>query len=499
MVEYFASQGINTYLNPITQDGALIHSLNMVSFPYGAKSKRPGYSAFLGTPDNAQVNSLFAFPRQDGTSLFLYRASGSILYYSQQGTGPWTPAIGAGTADHGGTIANGSHVGKAILNDTMIVGDGAGSTRHTTTGTSFVDTTLAPVANYFAQYQNAIYAAGSASTLFKSSDNDATNWSTGGTSNSTSLTVPDEGKLAQIFVSADKLIATKNRGKMFSWDGYNLSDLATRYGPSSPWSIADIEDFRIFITQFGAFGFDRANNIQILSLPIWRYFYNVQNTQIPSANFPTIPAAAHLYDYFAAVGTITDDFTQRQVSNAIINYNLQKNEWLLWQFNDFPTALTSYFDANNKRQLIFGNSSGQVFQLDPTKTTDNGAVINTELVFLFDYATSQQTMSQSAVKVLPAASFEKKWNWIRLFFNPGCEVNIQGAFSNGFTYQHLNWFDIVDNSQNPNQNASDGICEFRFPQDSRSRLLFLRIYESSPNSQWTYYGCSIDADIMHIS
>lgn len=494
MLEYLNIHGINTYLNPVTSDmdGQLLSATNVISYPYGGKSKRPGYSTFLGTFDGAQVNSLLAFPMQDGTTLWLYRASGSQLSYSQQGTGAWTLAAN-------GTITNGNHFGAAVLNNTFIGGDGAGSTRHTTDGTTFTNTSNAPISNYFAQYQDAIYASGTTSTLFFSTAGDATNWSVGGTSTASSLIVPDEGKLSQIFVTADKLIATKNRGKMFQWDGNALVDLSTRYGPSSPWSIADIEDYRFYVNQFGHFGFDRANNIQLLSNPIQNLFYNRNNTGIAGTTFPTIPAACHIYDYFASIGTVQDSFTGRGVNNAILNYNYQKNEYLLWQFYDFPTAWLSYFDTNNKRQLIFGNASGQCFQLDPTKASDNGSPIQTEMVYIFSYALQSQQFSQTSASAASGVTYQKKWDWITLYFNPGDEVNIQYAFADTLTYQHLKWSEAIslNNRNGDYYQVSDGVVEIRFPRTDnnppRSRFLFLRIYDNSESSQWTYYGCRIEA------
>src|SRR5258706_16404146 len=88
--QYFNIGGVQTYTNPLPQDGQLIHAVNVVSFPYGAKTKRSGYSTFLGTADGSQVNSLIDYHQQDGTTFNLMRASGSSLYSSQQGTGAWT-------------------------------------------------------------------------------------------------------------------------------------------------------------------------------------------------------------------------------------------------------------------------------------------------------------------------------------------------------------------------------------------------------------------------
>lgn len=466
--QYFSSEGINTYTNPLLQDGGLIHAVNVTSFPYGAKTKRSGYSTFLGTADGAQVNSLFAFPNiaNNGTTVNLFRASGSALYHSVQGTGAWA-------LSGNGTISNGAHFGHAILGNTLIGGDGVGSTRHTTNGTSFTDTTLAPVAEFFEEYQRRIYAAGTTSTLFYSTSNDATNWNTSGTSDSSSLEIPGAGKLGKIFKSADKLVTTKNSGLMHKWDGLSLIDMATKYGPSSPYSVANTEGYRFFLNQMGHFGYD-GGKPQLLSNPIQRQFYNDKNTGITGTAFPTIPAECHMYDYFASVGTITDDFTSRTISNAVIKYDYQKNEYLNWSFANKPTAMLSYKDVNSVQQFIFGDAGGQVYKLD-NSTTDNGVAIASEMVFIFTYDSPE---------------FEKIWRFWRGIFNPGCEAKVQVACSNTYTYQNLKWQDLGD--------CSDGICEFRFPPGSRSRLLFVRIYESSKNAKFTYYGCQIDAEIQKV-
>src|SRR3990167_9284372 len=93
--------GVNTYQNPFAlPDGNIIHCVNFDSFPLGAKKKRAGYNTFLGTPDNGTVNSLFAWAKNDGSTFWLYRASGSAIYSSQQGTGAWTQT-GNGTIENG--------------------------------------------------------------------------------------------------------------------------------------------------------------------------------------------------------------------------------------------------------------------------------------------------------------------------------------------------------------------------------------------------------------
>ena len=502
MLEYYNPISIDTYQNTLQVDGQLIHAVNVYSPGVGIKAKRPGYGTFLGNL-GAKVNSLFTFapyPTSGTTNLYLYAASGSQLNYSLQGTGAWTLAAGSAGGDSGGTITNGNRVGHAILNNTLILGDGAGSTRHTTVGTTFTNTVLAPVAQYFSQFHNRVYTSDGTSGLLQYSvANDATNWNTGGTSDSSAFIIPESGAVAQHWKSGDRLIITKTRGDMFNWDDTTLVDMCTRYGPSSPWSVAQIDDMSFYINQYGAFSFDGANK-QLISNFIQNQFYNPQNSGVGTAALGTAPATTHYWDYLVAVGTITDPFVGRTISNAIIKYDYQKNEFLNWSFNDAPTAFHSYIDINNQRQLLFGDQTGQVYQLDRTKTSDNGKPIQTEMVFLFTYASQGQMFSQQSAVGLLGSSYEKKWNWIRLFFNPGDEVNIQYAFSNTLTYQHLKWSEVINTKQRTGDyyQVSDGVVEMRFPPDPnnvpRSRFMFLRIYDNSDNSQWQYRGCSIDAE-----
>lgn len=457
-LEYYQTGGINTYVNPLSQDGALIHAVNVTSSGQGYKTKRTGYSAFLGTPDTSQVQTLFDFQNigNSAGAMNLYRASGTSLYYSLQGTGAW---ILAGN----GTITSGGHFGHAILDNVLIGGDGVTNTRHTTNGTSFTDTTLAPKSEFFEQYQNRIYADGTSSTRFYSTTNDATNWNTSGTSDSNSFEVPGAGKLGAPIKVADKLVATKSSGIMQKWDGFAQIDMATNYGPSSPYSIAGVEGYKFFINQYGHYGFSGAVP-QLLSNAIQRQFYNPQNTGIAGTQFALAPAVTHKYDYLVSVGTVTDDFTARTIPNAIIKYDYQKNEYLNWSFNNNPTAYLSYKDTSGSQQLIFGDATGQCYKMD-NSTTDNGVTIPMEMVFFF-------------TGKMP--HIEKQWRWWRGFFNPGCEAKVQVACANVFDYQSLIWQEVGD--------CSSGFIEYRFPAGSRSRLLFVRIYESSKNSRTTFYG-----------
>lgn len=503
MIEYFNISGCDTYQNPLETDGQLIAALNVINFPMGALSKRGGYRAVLNNPDGTAVNALFSFPKQNGTELYLYRAAGSLLYQSTQGTTNWAVA-------GNGTIANGNYVDSAILNNVMIVGDGSTPTRHTTNGTSFTNTTLAPVAQYLTQFHQRIYAAdGTSSLLTYSSYGSADNWNIAIPADSSSFIVPDAGAITKPFVAGDRLVIPKNKARMFNWDDASLVDMSTNYGPTSPRSIAQIDDYWFYIHQVGLFGYDGANK-QILSNAIQRQFYNRLGVNVSGVNLINSGGAiatTYYWDYIAAVGNINDDFTGKQYSNALIKYDYQKNTFVDWQFANFPTAMHSYQDYLNHPQFIFGDTTGQVYQYDPGFASDNGAPISTEMVFLFTYAAQANSFSQTSAQTIFGSSYEKKWNYWRGFFNPGCESNIQFAFSNTMQYQHLKWSEarnVRERGQSVDDwfQVSDGVVEMRFPNDTnnqpRSRFLFIRIYDDSDTSQFNYYGCQIDAEIQDL-
>lgn len=463
-INNFSIAGINTYLNPLVKgDGELLRAVNVDSYPYFAKTKRPGYVTYLGTADGAQVNTLFNWTKNDG-SFYNYRASGSALYYSTNGTGAWTLA-------GNGTIANGAHVGNAVLDNTLFICDGVGSTRYTTNGTSFTNGTLAPVAVDLAEFQGRIYAAGTASTLFYSTSLDGTNWNTSGTSDSSSLSIPGAGKINRIFKVADRLMASKTSNLLYRWDGYSLVDTSTHLGPSSPYSIGESEGYHFWLNRNGFFGYG-GDRPQLLSNSIQRQIYNDSGSAVVGTVFDNAPATEHRYNYYCTIGDTTDDLTGQTVKDAIVKYDFQKNEWLNYSFANKPTAWLSYKDTSGNQQLVFGDANGQCYTFGGTAISDNGSPIYSVMEFTHHGGVPQ---------------FEKKWDYFRGFFNPGNEAKVQIAVGDTYTKDRLTWNEVGD--------CSDGVCEFRFPSGTRGRILFVRIYESSRENRFTFYGYDVQAEV----
>jgi len=459
----FNITGLNLKLNPFShRQGELTGAINVTSDFVGGKTKRLGYGTFLNAPESANVNSIFQWTKNDGTSSWLYMAAGSSIYHYDVGAGTAT----SWTKSANGTITDGNSVGFATLEDTLIIGDGSTATRHTTNGTSFTNTSNAPIAAYFAEFQQRIYAGGTASDLFWSTTGTATDW----TSDSSSVLIPGAGKINQVFKQNNRLVATKNSGHVFKYDGDNLFDLATDQGPSSPRSVAEKEDVRFWLNRDGVYAFTGVKP-EIISNHIERQIYNTAGSGIPGANFDTNQGISHNYDLFMSAGTITDDFSGVTIDDAILKYDIQTNEWLNWQFNDFPTTWGTYKNNSGDVKLLFGNSSGQVFEYGGSNYSDNGNSIASSIEGVLHFGTPEN---------------EKEFRYIWAFFNPGAIAQVQVAVANTFTNSDKDWISLG--------NAESGVAELRFPEGARGRLLFWRITEVSTQSPYQFYGFAVDVN-----
>lgn len=488
-VSNYQMPGLNLYINPLfngymdtimSMDGQIIRSINLESVPTGAKRKRPGYTTFLNSL-GTQTNNLFSWNNSQANQIYVYNyTAGTLFYYdATAGTGTsWLPC-GNGTFGVSNSGSNpGQYLGHAfMLGTSMICGDGVGSSRHTTDGTSFTNTTLAPVAAYWVTYQNAIYAGGgtqavSPSVLFNSNASDATNWVISGTTSTSSLGIPDDGFINQLFVLAQNLFIGKTTGRLFRWDGYNLWDQSSLNGPISPFSYAAKEGVGFWLSTDGIM-MSQGDTPSLISNAIQPQIYNHNNTGIAAGSFSTAPGVIHRYDYLLAVGSIQDDVSNEPMNNAVIKYNIQQNEFLNYQFNDNPTAWTTYKDYQSNYKLLFGGTAGQVFLYggpNGTTTSDNGVSIPCVIDMVFNFNTPY---------------LQKDWRWLWAFFNPGCQAQISIATSDTFDRGKKNWIDIGD--------ASSGVVQYRFPQGLRSRLLWVRIKEESQSSRLDLLGISLQA------
>lgn len=449
---------LNLYTNPLLQgQGEFIQMKNVDSYPYGAKRKRQGYSVYLNAPDAATVNTLFDWHRNDGTTFWNYRASGSAIYYSTQGTGNWTIC-------GNGTIANGAHLGHAVLEDTLIVGDGVGPTKHSTDGTSFTDTSGAPVAQYFEEYQGRIYAGGTANTLFYSTVGTLTDWIT----DSSSYLIGGPGKISGVFKTGDRLTIAKNSGNMFRFDGFSFFDMTTNVGPSSPYSVAKQGNLRIWINKNGYYAYS-GGDPELFSNAIERQVYNREENAINGAAFGTSAGVFHRNNFLSSVGDITDDFSGETIVKTIQKYNTQSKGWSNYELDTNQCSWLSFSDNNQNQQLIFGDTDGNTYKFDNT-LKDVTVPIEATLEMVLHAGTM----------------YTKAWKMLRAIFNPGCGASIMVAFSDTYTSQSKNWITLGD--------ARRGKVEYKLP-DNRSVFMFIKIIDVSTSNTFEFYGLEVDYDV----
>jgi len=452
---------LNLKISPyLHKEGDLIRCLNVEKDQVGALRKRPGYTTYLGTANGSAPLDLFSWTMDQGGTIFTYRNSGGILYYSEQGTAEW-----AICGD--GTVTAGAHVGHAVLENQLIIGFTGGTPRYSTDGTSFTTITAGAKEEFFVSKYNRIWAGGTSSNLFWSTQGTPSDW----TSDSSSLKLPGAGKIGPVWTCNDVVTAAKSSGIMFTYDDYNLRQVPTNQGPSSPYSLGETEDYWFYLNRNGFFGFN-GNRPEIISNPIEKQIYNDAGNGIAGTSFDEAPGEVHKYNYYCAVGTVKDDLTDEEIGDCVMRYDYQLDEWGNYKFNNFPTAIHSYKDEDGVQQMIFGSDDdGQCFTYGGTAVSDNGEPIEVAVEGVVHFGNPEQDKT-----------FHRLWG----ITSPGCNAKIAVALGDSFNKQSKDWMDIGD--------LRMGTKKFTFPPGSRGKLMFWKLYEYSKDTRFNFYGFVVDVD-----
>jgi hypothetical protein len=163
------------------------------------------------------------------------------------------------------------------------------------------------------------------------------------------------------------------------------------------------------------------------------------------------------------------------VNDAILKYDFQKNEYLLWSFAHNPSCFHSYRHTDGTDRLLFASGS-QIYQYSDSATSDDGQPIEASLDFIFH---------------LDAPEVQKHWDGIGIMTNPGCQATAQVAFCDNLEDRSRKYRTLGS--------LSSGYSRFLFGKKDNeeiptSRFMFLRITEKSTDAPFTYYGCSISAE-----
>ena len=454
---------LNLKISPfLHQPGELIRCLNVEKNSVGALKKRSGYTTYLGTANGSAALDLWSWQQDDGTTIFTYRNSGGKLYYSTQGTVEWALC-------GNGTVTAGEHVGHAVLEGTMMIGFAGGTPRYTSDGTSFTTITAGAKEEFTVSKFNRIWNGGTASNLFFSTQGTVSDW----TSDSSSIKIPGAGKINGAFVANDRVVISKNSGIMFTYDDFNLRQVPTDLGPTSPYSRAEVEDFHIYLTRKGFVGYG-GNRPELLSNAVEKQIYNDAGNGIAGTSFDQAPGVVFKYDYLCAVGTVKDDLTDEEVGDCIMKYDYQLDEWSNFKFNDFPSSLHTFKNDAGDDQMIFSSGAaldGQCYTFGGTAVSDNGNPIECQVEGVLSFGNPEQ---------------DKVFHRIWVLASPGCNAKVSVALSDSFNRNSLKWQAVGD--------LKMGIVKYTFPRESRGKLLFWKLMENSKDSRFQFFGFVVSGD-----
>ena len=453
--------GVKQKLSPfLHEDGDLLVCENLDNYPTGAKTKRSGYEKFLGTLPST-VSSLFVYPNPSNSNITYYANSGSILYHSLQGTGAWT-------ISGSGTFSGQRPVGYGAMGTVLMAGDGS-VTRHSTNGTSFTDTTLAPAGNKFAEFRQRMFIA-DGTTLYASELGSPTGWSLSTTNPSYSEPIDGYGVIGAIFSVNDEVVVTKTGGQITHFDGYRKYVSPSNDAPGFFNSVAKLDGVIFYVNPEGACGF--ATERQKISDAIQPLFYN--NTgSYPSSEFLRSLAQGVAFNdnYYCYIGTTTSDIYPQTISNCIVKYDMPRNEWSWYKI---PTRIYSalYDYTEDGYGWMFGGN-GQVYRFNPTVTSDDGQAISAQMIGFLHFKEPDR---------------DKRINRIIATASPGCGATFQIAMTDTISLDSLQWIDIGD--------LYTGTRKFAPDVELRGRFMFYRLYESSTDKPFTFYGFTVDFDYV---
>ena len=116
-------------------------------------------------------------------------------------------------------------------------------------------------------------------------------------------------------------------------------------------------------------------------------------TNIPEANLNTVSTAEFNYYGYIAVGDITEDrrymtgLTQHTYKNSVLVMNYLTQRWFLYTYPYTISTMGIMLNVNKKRNLYFGDTSGNTYYLDPTVSSDNGQPIDEIIQYRYMYFT----------------------------------------------------------------------------------------------------------------
>ncbi len=371
----YQTLGMHRNVSPMTiVKGEWKKILNWDIAKIGCATKRDGYTAVLDIPDAAEILSLIPLEIGNIHKLIMINAAGKLYCKDPVVDSSWGTAILTG-------LSTTNRWGWTILHDSsgtpyMILGNGV-NVYKTSDGITFSAVSGAPLAKFWASYQERVYCAGvpaDEDVLHWSSIGDLTNWSTVSPSDSGSLNIDKNsgGTIQNIRALNDRIVIYK-KTRMKRWDEEYLRTVMSSDGLDAPYSIAEINGMAFSLDRNAIRLYD--GNIPIeLSAKIEDLIFGID---FGATNSQRICGEVFKKKYYLSVGTITDE-DGNNIPNAWIVYDYNKNSFWLYSLANQVVAMTKLMCSDGVQRMYIGGTAGEVWQMF-SGDTDAGTEIEARL------------------------------------------------------------------------------------------------------------------------
>jgi hypothetical protein len=244
------------------------------------------------------------------------------------------------------------------------------------------------------------------------------------------------GAIIQGDVVNNNLVLHKSSGGIYLYNGNTISNPLQANNPAfnapgqasvSPYAIDQINGNEFFLNHDGVYIYTGGYPTNI-SYSVYDFIQNMDPSQYQKA-----PGIAFNQKYYLAIGTVTDNLGYT-IPNCILVYDYILNLWETCSFDTLPTTWCVVVDNSGQQQLLFGDSTGQVYQYNigiANNSQPANAILETHYL---TWGAPEKT---------------KEWQSYVINTNPGANFQLQTAvdWSNKWTtITTISGFGISDNA-----------------------------------------------------
>ena len=305
------------------------------------------------------------YSKSDGTNKLVVACNGDLLVYNS-GTDVWDAQnqyLNVTSKVEFDTFLD--YLFTVNYSDSNRVYDGS-------TWSQTTNLTSSPKAKYIKVYGTRVYlgycnpsGTAYASRVYFSSipSSDAITWDT--TNDWFDVRTDDGDVITGFGLNSNRLLVFKTNS-LYRWDTYSLQDVRGSVGTTSQRSVANVRDYTIFLHTTGFYAYNGVSS-QLISKAIQPYFDG-----IASSSFATAVAWTNGNHYYCFVGDITNSDEDISLTNAVFDYDVSANNWVIRTLQDVFTCAFPNI-VSNARTIYAGTSGAYIRKLENGNSVTSGA------------------------------------------------------------------------------------------------------------------------------